>query len=70
MLRRMALVSSEVSEEYINSIIRVTGISELGTTLAVASNSRTLRRNILVSSLDVGGATFLRNVCSYKSHTV
>jgi hypothetical protein len=37
MLRRMALVSTEVSEEHITSIIRVTRIGELGTTLAVIS---------------------------------
>jgi hypothetical protein len=33
----MALVRSDVSEEYITSIIRVTRISELGTTLAVTN---------------------------------
>jgi hypothetical protein len=43
MLRRVALVRTDVSEECIASIIRVPGISELGTTLAVTSNRRTLR---------------------------
>jgi hypothetical protein len=38
-------VRTDVSEELIASIIRVTGIGELGTTLAVTSNRRTLRRN-------------------------
>jgi hypothetical protein len=38
MLRRMALVRIEVSEERIVSIIRVTRIGELGTTLAVTGN--------------------------------
>jgi hypothetical protein len=42
MLRRVALVRSDVSEELIASFIRVTGIGELGTTLAVTSNRRTL----------------------------
>jgi hypothetical protein len=38
MLRRVALVRTDISEGCIASIIRVTGISELGTTLAVTSN--------------------------------
>jgi hypothetical protein len=42
MLRRVALVRTDVSEEFNASIIRVTRIGELGT-LAVASNRRTLR---------------------------
>jgi hypothetical protein len=37
MLRRVALVRTDVSEEPIASFIRVTTISELGTTLAVTS---------------------------------
>jgi hypothetical protein len=44
MLRRVALVRTNVSEERSASIIRVTRIGELGT-LAVTSNLRTLRRN-------------------------
>jgi hypothetical protein len=42
MLRRVALVRTDVSEELSASIIRVTRIGELGTTLAVTSNRRTL----------------------------
>jgi hypothetical protein len=42
MLRRVALVITDVSEELGASIIRVTRIGELGTTLAVTSNRRTL----------------------------
>jgi hypothetical protein len=38
MLGRVALVRTDVSEEPSASIIRVTRISELGTTLAVTSN--------------------------------
>jgi hypothetical protein len=45
MLRRTALVITDVAEELSASFIRVTRISELGTTLAVTSNQRTLRRN-------------------------
>jgi hypothetical protein len=43
MLRRVALVRTDVSEELSASIIRVTRICELGT-LAVTSNRRRLRR--------------------------
>jgi hypothetical protein len=59
MLRRVTLVRTDVSKELSASIIRVTRISELGT-LAVTSNS---------CQPDDGGAKFLRNVSSYKSHT-
>jgi hypothetical protein len=45
MLRRVVLVRTDVSEELSASFIRVTRIGELGTTLAVTSNRRTLRRN-------------------------
>jgi hypothetical protein len=45
MLRRVALVRTNVSEERIASFIRVTRTDELGTTLAVTSNRHTLRRN-------------------------
>jgi hypothetical protein len=47
MLRRVALVRTNVSEERIASIIGVTRIGELGT-LAVTSNRSTLRRNTMV----------------------
>jgi hypothetical protein len=42
MLRRVALVVTDVSEEPGASFIRVTRIGELGTTLAATSNRRTL----------------------------
>jgi hypothetical protein len=45
MLRRVAPVRTDFSEELRFSFIRVTRIGELGTTLAVTSNRRTLRRN-------------------------
>jgi hypothetical protein len=45
MLRRVALVRTNVSEDLSASFIRLTRIGELGTTLAVTSNRRMLRRN-------------------------
>jgi hypothetical protein len=48
MLRRVALVRTDVSEELSFSFIRVTRIGELGTTLALTSNRRMLRRNMSV----------------------
>jgi hypothetical protein len=48
MLRRVALVRPDVSEERSASIIRVTRISELGTTLAVTSNRRLLRISLYI----------------------
>jgi hypothetical protein len=47
-LRRVALVRTDDSEELSASFIKVTRIGELGTTLAVTSNRRTLQRNTLV----------------------
>jgi hypothetical protein len=43
MLRRVALVRTDVSKEPNASFIRETGIGELGTKLAVTSNRRTLK---------------------------
>jgi hypothetical protein len=45
MLRRVALVRTDVSEQRSASIIRMTRIGELGTTLAATNNRRTLRRS-------------------------
>jgi hypothetical protein len=50
MLRRAALVRTDVSEELSGSFIRVTRIGEIGTTLAAPSNRRTLLRNNVYSS--------------------
>jgi hypothetical protein len=47
MLRHVAPVITEVSEELSTSIIRVTRIGELGTTLAITSNRRTHARSYL-----------------------
>jgi hypothetical protein len=57
MLRCVALVRTDVTVERGASIIRVTRIGELGT-LFLADYRQP----------DNGGATFLRNVGSYKSH--
>jgi hypothetical protein len=45
MLRHVALVRADVSEELSASFIRATRAGELGTTLAVTSNRRKLLRN-------------------------
>jgi hypothetical protein len=50
MLRRVALVRTDVSEELRASIIRVTRFGELGT-LAVTSNRRTLRRLLVTANV-------------------
>jgi hypothetical protein len=49
LLRRVALVRTYVWEELSVSFIRVTRIGKLGTTLAVTSNRRMLRRNFIVN---------------------
>jgi hypothetical protein len=57
-LSRVTLVRTDVSEDLSASFIRVTGIGELGTTLAVTSNRRTLRINpkCLVLLVHISGA--------------
>jgi hypothetical protein len=47
MLRLVALVRTDVSQELSASIIMVTKIGEVGTMLAVTNNRRTLRRNTM-----------------------
>jgi hypothetical protein len=54
MLRRVALVRTDVSVELGPSIIRVTRIGELGTTLAVTS-----KRRLLVTGSGVPSSTIL-----------
>jgi hypothetical protein len=81
MLRRVALLRTDVSDERSAYTIRVTRMGELGTTLRVMSIVllRSVRRllvsanvvpisPILVTLMD-GGARFLRNVRSYKIRT-
>jgi demethoxyubiquinone hydroxylase (CLK1/Coq7/Cat5 family) len=62
MLRRVALVRTDVSEELNASIIRVTRIGELGATLAVTSNRRTLQRHTSYSETSVLTRTTWRNI--------
>jgi hypothetical protein len=62
MLGRIALVRTDVSEELSASIIWVTRIGELGTTLVVTSNRRTLRRNTKYSNL-THQVLFLSDTC-------
>jgi hypothetical protein len=50
MLRRVALVRTDVSEECSVSMIRVTRIGDLGTTLAVTSLRRLLVNANVVTS--------------------
>jgi hypothetical protein len=57
MLRRVALVRADVSEELSASFIRVTRIGELGTTLTATSNRRTQRT--LVASYRSSGTSVL-----------
>jgi hypothetical protein len=51
LLRRVALVRTDVSEDPGASFIRVTKIGELGTTQASTSNRRTLRTSVASCSL-------------------
>jgi hypothetical protein len=64
MLRHVALVRTDVSEEPSASFIRVTSIGELGTMLTVTSNQRTLRRNILGISLQRASVASYSQRCS------
>jgi hypothetical protein len=61
MLRRVAHVRSDVSEEFCVSFIRVTIIGELGTTLVTASEEIFLRsmRRLLVTSCVVPSSPIL-----------
>jgi hypothetical protein len=58
MLRRVALVRTDVSEELTASFIRVTRIGELGTTLAITSNLRIVRQ-LLISYKPIGRPRFI-----------
>jgi hypothetical protein len=59
MLRCVALVRSDVLEECMASIMKVTRFGELGT-LAVTT--------LISCHPNDGGGKFLQNVSSYKSH--
>jgi hypothetical protein len=51
MIHRLALVRTDVSEELSAFFIRVKRIGELGITLAVTSNRRTLHRMLVAASV-------------------
>jgi hypothetical protein len=68
MLRCVALVRTDVSEDLSAYFIRVRRIGELGTTLAVTSNRCTLRRNILVTLMKEAVSSSETSVFN-KSHT-
>jgi hypothetical protein len=51
MLRRVPRVRTDVSEELSASFIRVTRIGELGTTLVVTSNRRSVRRLLVTANV-------------------
>jgi hypothetical protein len=63
MLRRVALVRTDVSDEPSSSFIRVTRIGELETTLAVTSHRRRVRRNTK-SALYI--ATYVRQIVTAR----
>jgi hypothetical protein len=72
MLRLVALVRTDVSEEISASIIRVTRVGELGTTLAASSSetsvlTRATRRNI---PEDILHSHRRENLKSYIKNTV
>jgi hypothetical protein len=54
MLRRVALVRTDVSEELSASFIRMTRIGELGTTPAVNSNLHSVRQLLVRASIVPG----------------
>jgi hypothetical protein len=72
--RRVALVRTDVLEERMTSIIKVTRIGEIRTTVAVTSNRnlRCLLRLLVIANVPISaipchpndGVTFLRNVGS------
>jgi hypothetical protein len=67
MLRGVALGRADVSEELTASFVRVTRIGEVGTTLALTSNRRTLRRNTNpYSNFSIGIYSHRESVASYS----
>jgi hypothetical protein len=58
MLRSESLVRTDVSEELGASVFRVIRIGELGTTLAVTSNRRTLTPSLDISSQRTSVASY------------
>jgi hypothetical protein len=80
MTRSVALVTTDVSEERIASIIRVTRIGELGASMQLLAKvcvrsklwllvTANVVPNQQIFHLENGGYIFLRNVGSYKNNT-
>jgi hypothetical protein len=59
MIRRVALVRTDVLEELSASFTRVPRLYELGTTLAVTSNLRSARRLLITASVVPGSPTLV-----------
>jgi hypothetical protein len=73
MLRRVALLRTDVSEELSASFIRVTRIGEVGTTLVVTSNRRsaTMKNFVLwdIKTVRTSQETSLHSVLKSQKHT-
>jgi hypothetical protein len=73
MLRRVALERTDISEELSTSFIRVTRIGELGTTLAVTSNWRSVHRFLVTASVVPSSpilVTLMKEMLSYSETSV
>jgi hypothetical protein len=73
LLRHVALVRTDVSEEVSAFFVRVTRIGELGTTLAVTSNRSTLRRLLVKTSvipISLIPVTLMKDVLSSSETSV
>jgi hypothetical protein len=70
MLRFVALVKTDVSEECNSSIISVTRIDYLGITLAITSNRRTLRRNSIAPSWPIPVTLMMEAIRSPETSTL
>jgi hypothetical protein len=73
MLRHVAHVRTDVSEELSASFIRVTRIGELGTTLAVTSNRRMLSWLLVTASVVPSSpihVTLMKEALSYSETSV
>jgi hypothetical protein len=64
MLCRVALVITDVEEERSASIIRMARFGDVGTTLAVTSNRRPLRRYTVIYSIVVKYILYIAYLCS------
>jgi hypothetical protein len=73
MLRGVTLVRTEVSEERITSIIKVTRISKLGTTLAVTNNRSSVLQLFVTANVVIGSpilVTLMMKAISFSETSV